>query len=308
MDIAVIKQNISKLLRRLGIQVRRRPEENVDQAIQYYFTHGGKPWSYGYNHYRHQFLRNALSNKELLACFADSSPLPADYGYGMDERCVEYPWLFTRLSAKACRVLDAGSAMNHAELVEHPLIVNKQLHIATLFPEQNCFWMRGISYLYEDIRYMPVKDGFYDTVICISTLEHVGCDNSQYTGDHRLAEDRRTDFMVALLELKRVLRPGGTLLLTVPYGEYRHMGWSQQFDAQLLDQAVECFAPASVERSFFRYSQDGWNQASADACANMQYVNWVSTWWRTGIKPDPIPVESDKAAAARSVACIHLVK
>jgi len=36
-----------------------------------------------------------------------------------------------------------------------------------------------------------------------------------------------------------VLKPGGSLFLTVPFGIYRHFGTFQQFDRKLLSRVVE---------------------------------------------------------------------
>src|SRR6185369_11734557 len=112
-------------------------------------------------------------------------------GVGIDERCVEYPWLVSRLSREPETMLDAGSALNHAFLLDLPQLSTKKLHILTLAPERNCFFQRGIGYLYEDLRRLPLRSELYDCVACISTLEHVGCDNTAYTGgaEHGAEQD-----------------------------------------------------------------------------------------------------------------------
>src|SRR3954452_702969 len=55
-----------------------------------------------------------------------------------------------------------------------------EFHIVTLAPEAAAYWSRGISYVYGDLRDLPYRDGYFDTVVCISAVEHVGMDNSVY--------------------------------------------------------------------------------------------------------------------------------
>src|SRR5690348_7241307 len=55
-----------------------------------------------------------------------------------------------------------------------------------------------------DIAAIPVPDGSFDVVLCTEVLEHV-------------AEPIR-----AVKELARILKPGGTLLLTAPLGSFLH--------------------------------------------------------------------------------------
>jgi SAM-dependent methyltransferase len=280
---------------------------SLDQVLQQYVRNGRIPWSPGYQVYKTRLIAQALANENLLECFrcCDKS-LPPDYGVGVDERCVEYPWLLTHLSRGSEYLLDAGSVLNHAFILEQPIWQNKTLHVLTLAPEGNCFWQRGISYLYADLRNIPIRDNYYDTVVCISTLEHVGMDNTIYAPKEDHCE-RPDDFVLAVQELQRVLKPGGQFVLTVPFGEYRNFGIFQQFDSQLLDAAIAAFGGQQVERTFFRYSSVGWQRATETACQACQYVE--SMLWASSHKhKSELPVEPDHAAAARAVACVCMVK
>jgi SAM-dependent methyltransferase len=267
------------------------------------------PWTQPYQELRERTLRAALMDPEMLARFAETRRLPVGYGRGLDERCVEYPWLLAHLPAGPARLLDAGSSLNHMLLLEQPLLMSKRIHIVTLAPEPECFWQRGISYVFEDLRDLPFKDGCYDIVVSVSTLEHVGCDNTFYTGTFPSAEDRLEDFVLAARELARVLRPGGTALLTVPYGIYQFHGAFQQFDRRRLSMAEAALEQMTITgESFYRYSREGWQLARDQDCVDCEYVAWVSELMRTGRWPEPLRLEPDYAAAARAVACVKMVK
>ena len=43
--------------------------------------------------------------------------LPVGHGFRLDERIVEYPWLFSRLPSGAGNLLDAGSVLNYEFLL-----------------------------------------------------------------------------------------------------------------------------------------------------------------------------------------------
>ncbi len=280
-----------------------------EQMLQQYLQNGRVPWSSGYDLYKVDLITQAISDETLLERFRRGESLSPGYGYGVDERCVEYPWLIAHLPDSAKCLLDAGSVLNHGFIVNHPIFDNKKLHILTLAPEGNCFWQKGISYLYDDLRDIPIRNDYYDAIICLSTLEHIGCDNTLHTQDETYRENQLDDFVLAMKELHRVIKPGGVLFLSVPFGVYRYFGLFQQFDRALLSRAVEAFGSASeVTETFYRYTANGWQLATAADCAECEYVEWIAKAWQHQQWPDSIPVEPDLAAAARAVACVRLVK
>jgi len=177
-------------------------------SSQLYVRGGRVPWSLGYNAYKTQVIAAALSDEDLLRVFRCGGSLPPSYGVGIDERCIEYPWLLANLPAELGIMLDAGSTLNHEFILDHPIVRSKVLHILTLAPEAHCFWQKGISYMFQDLRDIPIRNSYYDTIACLSTLEHVGFNNTLFGCKQTRSQDRPDDFVIAMGELRRVLKSG----------------------------------------------------------------------------------------------------
>jgi SAM-dependent methyltransferase len=242
-----------------------------------------------YGQRRDKALTEALSDPGLTGAMRDGKRLPDGYGVGLDERIVELPWARSQLTRG--RWLDAGSTFNARPLLATALPEVDQLTIVTAQPESESFTQLGVSYVYADLRELPFRDDWFDGVACLSTLEHVGMDNRIYGDPRPPASDPAAEAAAALRELRRVLRPGGRLLLSVPVGKAESFGWFRQFDAEALAELVGEQGTITV----FRYLNTGWRRSTLDEAAGANYRD-------AGREPYP----ADGAIAARAVSCVRL--
>jgi len=98
------------------------------------------------------------------------------------------------LAPSGARVLDAGAG----ECIYRPLFEGRR-YVSTDRGVGDSAWDYGQLDARSDLERMPFRDGAFDVVLCTETLEHV-------------ARPARV-----LSELRRVLRPGGMLALSVPF-------------------------------------------------------------------------------------------
>jgi SAM-dependent methyltransferase len=259
-----------------------------------YILRGRRPWTPGYYTAKRRRIEIAIENGLLKP----ASPLPRGYGFRMDERVIEYPWVYARLPRDPGLMLDAGAALNHGFLVSRPPVSQAKLSICTLAPEKHCYWQRGISYVFGDLRSCAFRSGVFDTIVSISTIEHIGLDNTVlYTTDGTKKEDDAEGFRAAVREFRRVIRPGGVCFITVPYGKACNRGWFQVFDATMVRAVLDDFEPAHSEVEYFAYSPDGWHASDPAALADATFFDIHQ---EKGFG-------TDYAAAARGLICMRLV-
>lgn len=280
---------ITNLLRSLV-----RPSE-----IDKYLKSGRIPWSPGYKQYRYNLLKEIPTDRALLDVFARGDSLPQAYGIGIDERIVEYPWLLSRMSCDGGLVLDGGSVLNYPFLLDAPQLAGKQLVILTLAPESTMAKRQNVSYMFGDLRETLFRDGAFDLIVSVSTLEHIGMDNAKlYTQDDQHNESQLDDYLKVIKEFHRILKPGGRFLMTVPFGKAQNLGWLHQFDRQRLQKAISAFGPGLEAATYYKYGPGGWMVSDEAGCADCEYYDVHSA---------TAPAK-DLAAAARAVACLEFVK
>ena len=229
------------------------------------------------------------------------------YGWndaGIDERVVEYPWLFERVAALArsdARILDAGSVVNHWRILDRWRSAGfPPVSMVTLGYEGFARVANEARYEFADLRRLPYRDQWFTIVLCLSTIEHVGMDNRIYGSDVDAASKPTTEARRAMAELHRVTATGGTLLLSVPYGARSNRGWFRILDTEDLDQLTSVPGWQRTQSRFFQATRDGWREVSADAVRAAGYNEPVH---RSGQRTAPAWV-----AGAEAVALVELTR
>lgn len=288
---------IKKVLKRMFFKsIKNKSNDSV--KIYNYIKNGRIPWSEGYLEYKIKFINESLNSEILLNKF--KSKKIEEFGLGLDERCVEYPWLFCRIPNEESLILDAGSTFNFSFIVNKNIIKNKELTIFTYYPENDCFHYKRISYVFGDLRKMCFKNEYFDIIVSQSTIEHIDMDNSIYGySGIDFSESKSYEYLKAIKEMYRVLKYKGKILLTFPFGKYENHGFFQQFDREMLDSIYEYLNDkGSIEFTYFKYEKNGWRFADKEELYEVESFN-PHTGKGKG---------NDGAAHSRGIACIEFIK
>jgi hypothetical protein len=103
-----MKAFIKGLMARIGWEIRRIPQ-GLDSSSPNEYVAGGRPFNEGYRRAKWALINDVLTDPFMMNCFATAAQLPERFGLGLDERCIEYPWLFSHLKKKhgalvGCRI------------------------------------------------------------------------------------------------------------------------------------------------------------------------------------------------------------
>jgi SAM-dependent methyltransferase len=142
---------------------------------------------------------------------------PVDY-----MRCAEFPLALEQLSLQTgTRVLDVASPQWFSLYLATQFPQTQFLYVNLLVNEleqirevSGCLGIQNIHYHECDVRSLPFDSEYFDRVVSLSAIEHVGPENG---GD-----------ALALKEIHRVLAPHGTLTLSVPLKQVRNVMYSNR--------------------------------------------------------------------------------
>jgi SAM-dependent methyltransferase len=128
-----------------------------------------------------------------------------------DERPIELAWTLGRYRGER-RVVDVGYAFAEPAWVAAVLALGAAELTGVDLAERD---VPGMTTVQADVRRLPFSSRSFDLVFCVSTLEHVGGDNSRY----ELGAENDPDApLAALRELRRVTARRGKIFVTVPCG------------------------------------------------------------------------------------------
>jgi SAM-dependent methyltransferase len=225
------------------------------------------------------------------------------YGYhdaGLDERVVEYPWALQRLRERwtpGTPILDAGSALNHPPILAHCRRAGlRPISVVTLHYEGHAEVSDDVRYEFSDLRQLPYRDAWFSSVVCLSTLEHVGMDNRIYGDTASTSADPTREVGRVLQELRRVTRPGGVLLVSVPFGKRDDRGWFRILDAVDLEVFAQSPHWRVDDSRVVRATEGGWRECAIADAASAGY-NEPRSETRAGARSAPPWISAAEAVA-----------
>ena len=183
---------------------------------------------------------------------------------GTDERVIEIPWVLARV--RPGRVLEIGYAFAEPSYLAALVGASLEALVGVDLAEAE---VPGMETVRADVRGLPFDDRSFDQVLLVSTLEHVGADNAVYGFEAEVADPGAR--LAALRELRRVLRPDGSLLVTLPLGEPGDHGWFRQED---VGGWTRLFATAGFfveEQEAYELGEEGWRAAPAFRPEGIRY-------------------------------------
>ena len=184
-------------------------------------------------------------------------PVPVRYGDDavevllVNERIVEQPYLFAALAGlrSPARVLDVGGAESTVALSLASL--GHEIHVVD--PRGYPLAHPGLTVHAVALHELPAGAGF-DAAVALSSIEHFGLGGY---GDRSAAADQPDH--AALRDLRERLRPGGTLVLTLPCAA-----------EPAVDQLQRVYSAAAL-----RELLAGWEVVDLSAAWRRDHFTWV---------------------------------
>lgn len=197
---------------------------------------------------------------------------------GSSERCLEIPFALEAAQLdEPGWVLDAGCALNGRLRDVQPFTAQVVHLTQALCAEGEVnFYGSHVSYVLGDLRNMSLfATGGFDRVVCVSTLEHIGMDNTLYGGPN---EQNPASVAFALRELWRVTKT--RLFITVPFHLSEESGCEKRW---------RFFTPATLPRLkgeewhyYGRTDEGGWYGGGTEPMTEISTagkVNQIACLW-----------------------------
>lgn len=235
------------------------------------------------------------------------SMLESDIYSRIGERIIEYPWVLWELVKIAGSTEDSGHILDVGCVLNSNVIENYiKKHFSMIWflnpGMEKIVYKKNVAYFLSDIREhrLPV-DLKFDAITSLSTIEHIGMDTRRYGGPGGEVnvdyEQPQKNAVPAVNKMCDLLKPGGSLLISVPFGPfeyvYDHKGGPEiyyVFDKERLESLIRAL-PENMELSF------------CEIYKVIPYKKWV----KTDINDKDIPLYAEGCAGAAGVALLKIV-
>lgn len=201
---------------------------------------------------------------------------------GTSERSIEIPWAISCYNGEE-RVLDVGFANAEGRYLQKLLSLKIPYLFGIDIVKKR---LDGISSIVGDLRNIPFQSNYFDLISCISTIEHIGRDNTIYKEGY-CEKDNLADFK-AIRELSRIVKNQGKIIITVPFGKFHDYEWFIQYDEARWDSLIQESGCKVIRQDFFLYDK-GWKSCRKHELSDILY-------------------KDNNAPAAAGLACVLLEK
>ena len=213
-------------------------------------------------------VRYILKNKWDIIGRVDTVFYPAKdlakYQLFVTERILEYPFVHRVLNARGDdRILEFGCA-NSLLCIE---LANRGLNVWGVDLRPHPLSHPNFSFLQGDFFDNPFEPKSFDAIIAVSAVEHVGLGAYSEAKKDRNSDSELVDMFYSLL------RPGGQLILTVPFGRQKYTKFYRIYDSVSLGKLLRKFV-VECEEYYVREGFSIWMPTSA---AKLSEVDWLPT-------------------------------
>jgi SAM-dependent methyltransferase len=133
----------------------------------------------------------------------------------LHSRCIEYP--FAASQVYDCnKILDVGTTKSDPTWIAWLESLPIEVH-AIDYDKPN-FQFKNITFHESDLRDIPIDDNSFDIVLAVSVIEHIGLEDPQVFSS-KLPKKEIDGDIKAVKELIRIIKPGGRLVMTLPFGK-----------------------------------------------------------------------------------------
>ncbi|MCS7230990.1 MAG: class I SAM-dependent methyltransferase [Elusimicrobiota bacterium] len=167
--------------------------------------------------------------------------------YTVTERIFERGFLFMNLYdvSVGSKILDVGCCWSSISL-ELSCLGYKVWGIdISEYP----FYHPNFTFVKGSICKTEFEDNFFDVIIAISTIEHIGLG---HYGDSVFEDDYQ-----AVSEIKRILKPNGKFILTLPFGKNMKTQLFRVYDKEALNKLISSFEIVKLQY-FLNYNDKYW--------------------------------------------------
>ena len=151
----------------------------------------------------------------------------------INERILEIPFVATSLGdmPAGSTVIDLGCSESMLPM----FLLGMGFEVTGVDCRDYPYDMPRFHFERADILKLPYADGAFDAATCISTVEHIGL--GHYMDPlHETGADGR-----AMEQIRRVLKPGGRLIFSVPFGKPFQGSLQRVYDRPRLDAVFKGF-------------------------------------------------------------------